>query len=107
MKIQPRILSCDRGSEFNCAITKQLLKQMKTRMFFALGDTKAAVVERFQKTLQILIYKYLVEHETYTYFNVLQRLIKNYNETWHTTIQVSIINIFQFFAIKHKIFLFR
>ena len=42
------------------------------------------MVERLQKTFQLLIYKFLVENETYRYIDNLQILMRNYNETPHS-----------------------
>ena len=77
----PTVFCSDRGKEFDNKLTINYLRKKNIKVFFAQGDTKCAVVERFQQTFQGLIYKYLVQNETYRYIDVLQQLIRNYNET--------------------------
>ena len=82
--VLPKVFCTDKGSEFNNRYTQNFLKSHKIKFFYAQTEPKAAVVERFQKTFQLLIYKYLVENETYRYLDFLQRLMRNYNETPHS-----------------------
>ena len=84
--VLPRVLCSDKGSEFNNNYTHAYLKKHKVKFFYAQTEPKAAVVERFQQTFQVLIYRYLVKNETYKYSDVLQKLIRNYNETPHTSL---------------------
>ena len=48
---------------------------------------KAAIAERVQKSLQLLIYTYLTERDTLTYIDVLPQLVKTYNNRKHRTLQ--------------------
>lgn len=82
----PRIFCSDRGAEFKCKATKQFLQKLKIKTFYAMGSAKASMVERFQRTFQRIIYKYLVENETYTFVDKLQLLLKQYNITYHNSI---------------------
>ena len=86
MPAKPNILAFDQGTEFKNSNISSFLKNMKIRIFFAMGEHKCAVVEKFQKTIQKSIYSYLVENETFRYVDVLQDLVNNYNNTIHTTI---------------------
>ena len=82
--VLPNILCSDQGREFKNKKIEKYLKEHKIKSVYARTDPKAAVVERLQKTFQILIYKYLIEKETYRYIDVLQQLMRNYNETPHS-----------------------
>jgi len=46
----------------------------------------AAYIERFNRSLQALIYKYLTENETERYVDVLPRLLETYNNRRHRMI---------------------
>jgi hypothetical protein len=50
------------------------------------GTMKAAVAERANKTLQILIYKHLSAKETLRYIDVLPRLVQTYNKRPHRSL---------------------
>ena len=85
--VLPKVVCSDKGSEFKNQYTETFLKKHKIKIFYAQTDPKAACVERLQKTFQLLIYKYLVEKETYRYIDVLQQLMRNYNETPHSFLE--------------------
>lgn len=76
----------DRGGEFENAKVIKYLNKNGVRTFFTLGENKAAVCERFQKTIQKNIYTHLVQNETYTYLPDLQKICDNYNNTIHSAI---------------------
>ena len=86
MPHKPNIFGFDQGTEFKNAEVLPFLKKMNIKVFFAMGEHKCAVVEKFQKTIQKMIYSYLVENETFRFIDVLQDLVNNYNNTIHTTI---------------------
>lgn len=46
----------------------------------------AAFIERFNRSIQRLIQKYLTENETYKYVDVLQEIVKTYNNRKHRMI---------------------
>lgn len=48
---------------------------------------KAAIAERFNRSLQDLIFKYLTHHETRRYTDVLQSLVQTYNKRGHRTLK--------------------
>ena len=84
MGVLPKNMCSDEGKEFKNWYTINFLKKHKINNVYAKTDPKAACVERLQLSFQLLIYKYLVEKETYRYIDVLQQLMKNYNETKHS-----------------------
>ncbi len=50
------------------------------------SDIKAAVVERFNRTLKERIHRYLTYKNTNRYVDVLPRLLQTYNDTYHRSI---------------------
>ena len=48
------------------------------------GNSKAANVEAFQKTLQRMIYSYIHEYDNLTYIHALPLLVNSYNERIHS-----------------------
>jgi hypothetical protein len=54
------------------------------------GDkTKMSIVERFNRTLRMKIEKWMKLHHTKTWYNVLDQLVNNYNNTVHSTIKIA------------------
>lgn len=50
------------------------------------SDTKAAVVERFNRTLKTKIWRYFTAHNTSRYIDVLSDFIHAYNHSYHRAI---------------------
>jgi len=82
----PEILMTDKGREFIGAPVQQLLRARGVEWQAAIGTLKAAVAERVNKTLQILIYKYLSQNETVRYIDKLRQLVDTYNRRPHRTL---------------------
>ena len=55
------------------------MKQKNIHHFSTSGDTKAGVVERFNRTLKERLYRYFTIKNTLTFLPVLQDLVLGYN----------------------------
>ena len=83
----PKMLYSDRGSEFDNTLFKRLTDHHKISHIWT--HTHAAFVERFNRTLKTLLFKYLESTGTKTITNVLPLILKNYNNSEHTTTEVN------------------
>lgn len=81
-----RTLMTDGGMEFWAAPVQALLRQHGINQKLATGTSKACYAERANKTLQILIYKYLTDRETTRYIDVLSDLVLTYNSRGHRSL---------------------
>ena len=55
---------------------------------FATGsDLKASVVERFHRTLKERMWRYFTAHNTHRYIDIVQDLVKRYNNSFHKSIR--------------------
>ena len=54
--------------------------------FSTKSDKKVAIVERFNRTLKTMMWKYFYSKGTYNWVDVLDELTKNYNNTKHSRI---------------------
>ena len=77
----------DRGKEYDSAPVRELLHSAGIEQQWAIGTSKAAYAERAQKTFQILLYKYLTDHETFRYLDVLPDLVRTYNTRGHRSLE--------------------
>lgn len=85
--VKPKILASDRGLEFSNQAVQDLLRRNNVGWQALGGTMKAAVAERANKTIQILIYKYLTDRETTRYIDKLQSLVQTYNKRGHHTLK--------------------
>ena len=84
---KPKLLQSDAGSEFKNKVFQKFLKQEGVRFFTTFNNTKASVVERFNRTLKTKMWKYFTHNHTYRYIDVLDQLLHSYNHTYHSSIK--------------------
>ena len=83
---QPLRLQTDAGKEFYNRVFQSLMTRHNIHHFSTRGDTKASVVERFNRTLKECMYRYFTAHNTYRYVEALSYLVQGYNTTKHRSI---------------------
>ena len=80
-------LQCDKGTEFTNRVFQQYLKEQKIDFFTTQNEeTKASIVERFNRTLKSRMWKYFTKNQTQGYLDVLPDLVWSYNRTHHGSI---------------------
>ena len=84
---KPKSLQSDSGSEYKNKAFQKFLKQEGVRFFTTFNNTKASVVERFNRTLKTKMWKYFTHYHTYCYIDVLDQLMQSYNHTYHSSIK--------------------
>ena len=62
---------------------------MGIKFFTANNEVKANYVERVIQTLRNKLFKYMNKKQSYKYVNILQDLVKGYNDNYHRSIQTS------------------
>ena len=82
----PKLAQFDDGKEFYNVGVKTLLEKHDIKYFSTKSDKKAAVVERFNRTLKTAMWKYFYSKGSYKSIDVLYQLVYNYNNTKHSTI---------------------
>ena len=79
----------DFGSEFKCKELKAYFKKEKINHYFSRTDRKCAVVERFNLSLQSIIYKMLEKGMTLRWIDMVKPAMKVYLSREHRTIGMS------------------
>lgn len=90
----PIYLQSDRGKEFIGAAFQTLLK--KKNILFRVArnpDIKAAVVERFNRTLKERMWRYFTYSRQKRYINVLQKIVSAYNNAQHSGIKMTPVSV--------------
>jgi len=85
----PQTLVCDKGTEFTNTKFMNFCQSQNIRVILPQSNTHAAYVERFNRTIQVLIKKFCTQNKTKRYINNLQDLVKTYNMRKHRMINVS------------------
>ena len=66
---------------------KSLLEKNNTEMYSRHNKGKSVVAERFIRTLENKIYKYMTSGSKNVYIDKLDDLVNKYNNTHHSTIK--------------------
>ena len=82
---KPRCLRSDRGKEYLGESCQRVLKELGIRHFTTYSKTKAAIAERYIRSLKSKIYKHFTATGRHRYIDVLQDLVKGYNDSVHSS----------------------
>jgi hypothetical protein len=96
---KPKFLQTDQGLEF-AGKCKQFLKAENVVLFHNHSELKAAMVERFNRTLMLRISKYLTFTKTNRFIDMLQDFVNSYNNAEHRVIQQTPSSVNQFNAMS-------
>ena len=88
----------DQGSEFYNNVFKKWLKNNNIGMYSTYNEGKCVVAERFIRTLKNTIYKHMTAISKNVYFDVLDDIVDEYNNTYHRTIKIKPIHVGDSFA---------
>ena len=93
---KPLQLQTDSGTEFKNKVVQDYLKQENVHFYVPHSEQHAQVVERFNRTLKQLIWRYFTYSNKYKYLDVLPDLVTRNNHTYHRTIKrtPASVNIF-------------
>ena len=85
---KPDKLQTDQGTELLNRVFQKFLCENNIDFFTVNSGLKASVVERFNRTFKNKMYKYFTAKNTLTYIDVLPKLVKSYNNTYHRSIKM-------------------
>ena len=83
----PQFLWTDKGKEFDNIQMKTLLKSKNVRLYWTENEEKSCIVERWNRTIKSMMWKYFTKHQTGEYIDILPQLIAKYNSTYHRSIK--------------------
>ena len=83
----PNTLQTDKGTTFLNRSLQELLNENGVHHFATHnGETKASIVERFNRTLKTRMWRYFTKAQSVRYVDVLQAFMRSYNDTYHRSI---------------------
>lgn len=83
----PKIIQKDDGTEFK-AVFGEFLRDNNIHFFSTSQDMKCAIVERFNRTIQDRIYRFVTAKDRLRYED-LQQIVYSYNHSKHSTLGIS------------------
>uniref|UniRef100_A0ABD2WBK7 Integrase catalytic domain-containing protein n=1 Tax=Trichogramma kaykai TaxID=54128 RepID=A0ABD2WBK7_9HYME len=87
-KVSPKNLQTDNGKEFYNSNFQNLMKKFKINHYSTFSNMKAAICERFNRTLKENMWKRFSLSENYKWIDIISDLVKVYNNTKHRTIKM-------------------
>jgi transposase InsO family protein len=83
----PNMLQTDRGLGFLNAQVQEVFRKNNVYHYYSFNDDiKAALVERFSRTLKSRLYRYMTHHRTNRWIDALDDVVKSYNSSYHRSI---------------------
>ena len=90
---KPNKIWLDQGSEFYNNHFEKWLKDNNIEMYSTQNEGKSVVAERFVRTLRNKIYKHMTAISKNVYFEVLNDIVDEYNNTYHKSIKMKPVDV--------------
>ena len=86
----PKFLWTDRGKEFYNKQVQDLLNENNIKLYSTNNSKiKSSVIERFNRTFKNMMYKKFTENNNTIFYNIIDDLVNEYNNKYHSTIKMS------------------
>lgn len=82
----PIYLQTDRGKEFLNKNLSKVLKKFNVNHYSVTGLNKAAIVERFNRTLKMRMFRYFTQVGNHNWVDILPKLVASYNDSKHRSL---------------------
>ena len=90
---KPNKIWVDQGGEFYNNVFEKWLSDNDINMYSMYNEGKSVVAERFIRTLKNKLYKHMTATSKNVYYNVLDDIVNEYNNTKHSTIKMKPIAV--------------
>ena len=92
-KRKPNKIWVDQGSEFYNNNFKKWLKDNDIKMYSTHNEGKSVIAERFIRILKSKIDKHMTAVTRNVYYDVVDDIVKKYNNTYHSSIKMKPIDV--------------
>ena len=92
-KNKPIYIWSDKEPAFLSKEMQQFFKDNNVKIFHTNSHLKAVCIERFNRSLRELIMKHFVKNNNTEWYNILPKLLKIYNNRYHSTIKRAPIEV--------------
>ena len=87
-KNKPKYIWSDKEPAFLSKEMQQFFKNNNVKIYHTNSHLKAVIIERFNRSLRELMMKEFVKNNNTVWYNILPKLIKIYNNRYHSTIKM-------------------
>lgn len=92
-KTTPKNIHSDQGKEFFNSKFKNLMKEHDINHYHTFSIMKASICERFNRTLKERMFRQFSLQGNYKWINILDQLVKDYNNAIHRTIKMRPVDV--------------
>ena len=92
-KNKPKYIWSDKESAFLSKEMQQFFKNNNVKIYHTNSHLKAVAIERFNRSLRELMMKHFTKNNNTVWYNILPKLIKIYNNRYHSTIKMKPIQV--------------
>ena len=90
---KPKFIWSDKEPSFLSKEMQQFFKDNDVKIYHTNSHLKAVVIERFNRSLRELLMKEFIKNNNTIWYNILPKLIKIYNNRYHSTIKMKPIQV--------------
>ena len=101
-KRKPNKIWVDQGSDFYNKVFMKFLKDSDISIYSTYNEGKSLVAERFIRTLKNKISKHITSISKNVYYDVLDDIVDEYNNTYHKTIKMKPIDVTSDFIAEYN-----
>ena len=92
-KNKAKYIWSDKELAFFSKEMQQFFKDNNVKIYHANSHLKAVIIERFNCSLRELMMKHFVKNNNTVWYNILPKLIKIYNNRYHSTIKMKPVEV--------------
>ena len=92
-KNKPKFIWSDKEPAFFSKEMQQFFKNNNVKIYHTNSHLKAVIIERFNRSLRELMMKHFTKNNNTVWYNILPKLIKIYNNRYHSTIKMKPIEV--------------
>ena len=90
----PNMLQTDRGTEFMNVQVQDVFRKYKLHHYFSRNDNiKAALVQRFNRTLKTRLFRYMTRRRINSWIDVLNDVVNSFNKSHHRSIGTATFDV--------------
>ena len=90
---KPKFIWSDKEPAFLSKEMQQFFKDNNVKIYHTNSHLKSVIIERFNRSLRELMMKEFVKNNNTVWYNILLKLIKIYNNRYHSTIKMKPIEV--------------
>ena len=90
---KPKFIWSDKEPAFLSKEMQQFFKNNNVKIYHTNSHLKAVVIERFNRSLRELMMKHFTKNNNTVWYKILPKLIKIYNNRYHSTIKMKPIEV--------------